>query len=337
MTRRQWALGLGGSVALGLLVGCTTENLAIGESAAGAGGRGTADETDTTGSAGQKAGLGPSQITGGHAATTPAEAAGTTGSNSTTDITDDPGAPKNLELGPWGFCGGRTYAMACPSGSASGSGVRDGGECAEVCWCTPDCTAAEDCPLPESGTAVPVCSEFGECELPCADGENCPDGMECTETNNGLTMCGWVTTPEENLHCSMDPCSQYATQEACERQLRTDPHQMELACVWANETLYSTTNSSCEPLKTVESCVLAQRSDNQCERGAQCGSTGLPIYFGDVGGGTVAIVEVETTCYFVPMQSASVRGGLSACAFGDPTLPVLCDCSCPSAGASLVR
>ncbi len=51
-------------------------------------------------------------------------------------------------------------------------------------FCTLECEDAEtDCPVPTSGTAVPVCEgppDTNICVLDCTDGE-CPDGMECIE------------------------------------------------------------------------------------------------------------------------------------------------------------
>jgi hypothetical protein len=46
--------------------------------------------------------------------------------------------------------------------------------------CSYDCTVADDCPTPESGTATVVCSGATSdvCQLDCASGE-CPDGMVC--------------------------------------------------------------------------------------------------------------------------------------------------------------
>jgi len=71
-------------------------------------------------------------------------------------------------------------------------------ECFEGgCFCTLPCIVDEPnpCPVPPSGTAVPVCAmeEFaGECGLPCAgEGEpGCPDGMMCVARPDDQPMWG---------------------------------------------------------------------------------------------------------------------------------------------------
>ncbi len=70
-----------------------------------------------------------------------------------------------------------------------------------TCWppgfmsnfCTLECQDAEtDCPVPTSGTAVPVCEGppgTDICTLDCSEGE-CPDGMDCIEVFN-LMRCSY--------------------------------------------------------------------------------------------------------------------------------------------------
>jgi hypothetical protein len=52
-------------------------------------------------------------------------------------------------------------------------------------WCARECNSAVDCPWPESGTADPDCTYYGElplkCILRCDVGQICPDGMVCRE------------------------------------------------------------------------------------------------------------------------------------------------------------
>jgi hypothetical protein len=55
------------------------------------------------------------------------------------------------------------------------------------CLCTVSCETSADCPRAISGTAEAECSfddeavdgQRGECELPCDQGERCPDGAAC--------------------------------------------------------------------------------------------------------------------------------------------------------------
>lgn len=68
-------------------------------------------------------------------------------------------------------------------------------ECTTMCSCVVPCEDVSDCPIPATGTAMPVCveSDLGpgnRCELPCA-GETCPDGMTC---GTGLdATCSWIS------------------------------------------------------------------------------------------------------------------------------------------------
>jgi len=69
------------------------------------------------------------------------------------DPADDPGAPRNLDVGPYGYCspavgdGLPMYVMQCPSvGGTDGSGG---------CRCFLGCAVDSDCPDPGSGTTTP--------------------------------------------------------------------------------------------------------------------------------------------------------------------------------------
>lgn len=81
-------------------------------------------------------------------------------------------------------------------------GVDDG--IAPAGWCARECNTADDCPVPETGTAEVGCTYYGElplkCILRCSDGATCPDGMVCLvhmftpEFGNEYDhMCAWST------------------------------------------------------------------------------------------------------------------------------------------------
>lgn len=56
-------------------------------------------------------------------------------------------------------------------------------DCHSECICHDGCTDVGDCPIPATGTAVPMCMDvFGytTCALSCAGGLTCPDGMTCS-------------------------------------------------------------------------------------------------------------------------------------------------------------
>jgi hypothetical protein len=48
--------------------------------------------------------------------------------------------------------------------------------------CSPTCRTTDDCPAPDTGTALPVCRASDNCLLDCSGGLACPDGMECLQT-----------------------------------------------------------------------------------------------------------------------------------------------------------
>ena len=76
-------------------------------------------------------------------------------------------------------------------------------EC-NVCLCAISCFEEGEshspdpsvCPIPHSGTAVPVCpgepNTLKSCWLTCEHGESCPDGMSCVlQPEFELRVCAW--------------------------------------------------------------------------------------------------------------------------------------------------
>ncbi|MCY1058515.1 hypothetical protein [Nannocystis sp. SCPEA4] len=61
----------------------------------------------------------------------------------------------------------------------------------EFTVCAPYCGDNDECPVPATGTATPVCdvnSEPKVCSLDCSEGQQCPDDMVCDLHGSGLCM-----------------------------------------------------------------------------------------------------------------------------------------------------
>lgn len=59
--------------------------------------------------------------------------------------------------------------------------------------CSVMCMDDAECPLPDTGDAVPACAGpmGNECVLDCGGGAACPDGMDCVEIVMGIERCAW--------------------------------------------------------------------------------------------------------------------------------------------------
>jgi hypothetical protein len=246
--------------------------------------------------------------------------------------------PVPVDPGPYGYCaaGETSYYPQCPFSSHGGWGDPELGVCGETCMCNYPCGTDADCPTPSTGTAVAVCSQTyrpGSCQIPCNNGETCPDGMSCLSYHGGENLCVWFTTGEENFSCwvSEDPdgCSQYTTRDACEARISDpdDPRQPMAGCLWITETIYSSTADSCEPASGEEKCVGAIHSSGDlCAAPYSCGGKAPAVYWADLGAGTVALAQVEN-CHFRPTAEFGAYR-YRACEFGEPTIPGMCDCAC---------
>jgi hypothetical protein len=102
-----------------------------------------------------------------------------------------------------------TSGVPDTSTAADGTGEPDAsyGPCARGClgddacvqwWnemyeaCGTPCEDDDECPLPPSGTAVPVCSPIVfDCVLSCSDDLECPEGMVCFVSEAGADRCAW--------------------------------------------------------------------------------------------------------------------------------------------------
>ena len=57
-----------------------------------------------------------------------------------------------------------------------------------------------------------------------------------------------------------------------------------------------------------------------------CSGASPAVYWADVGAGTAVLADVDN-CYFAP-RGMDASYNYQSCEFGDPTLPILCDCAC---------
>jgi hypothetical protein len=59
--------------------------------------------------------------------------------------------------------------------------------------CVPPCLVDADCPAPDTGTAMPYCSDFSfYCRLSCDGGLTCPNGMACYLLTNNTNRCSYA-------------------------------------------------------------------------------------------------------------------------------------------------
>lgn len=288
---------------------------------AGSFGNGGSDGSDggTDGGSGAT-GAGGSGATGGSD-----DGRGGTEGNEQVEGTPAPDDFPEFTRGPYGYCSPTSSGIPqvyCPENSASGGGREN---CLEWCSCTVSCDTTADCPIPDTGTSIPVCR--GKCRLPCVS-STCPDGMRCVETQASVAECVWALEGEQNLSCWLnehpDYCEQFTTKDACQERILTDPLQPQDGCIWMVETIHSTASPSCEPASISESCVPGTRQDCDLE-GLGCPESESWVHFRDIGAGTAALM-ITDRCLVPGGNSGGVSG--AACSFGEPSLPLLCDCAC---------
>lgn len=235
--------------------------------------------------------------------------------------------PGDGAFGPYGYCSAGNwdeteYPDDCPGLGARMWGAAD--ECGS-CQCLVDCGKTSDCPTPESGTSEPVCVA-GHCNLPCDDGQECPDGMSCVAHDSEGRICAWEATAETDLGCAlyMDEraCEQFTTKESCEERLENAEAAPQVACLWGTEAIHSTGDDSCTPAAAEEKCIAAVRY-NDGEETSINRCSGQSIFWRDLGAGTAALVSLERRDFY-----PSDEYGNEPCELGDPSIPLLCDCAC---------
>lgn len=108
-----------------------------------------------------------------------------TASSSTTAATDPTADDTSVTTGDVGDPGYPPCSVddACPDPLAQCMQVFQNEVIGRVC--ASPCALDMDCKSPESGTAIPVCSEYGTCRLVCDRTDGCPDGMTCFDTTDG--------------------------------------------------------------------------------------------------------------------------------------------------------
>ena len=107
----------------------------------------------------------------------------TTSSDSTAAVTTDDGG-----VMPEPYYGDCTEDADCGSGVCLGVNVINGPDAAV---CMLPCDAGE-CPAPDDGLAIPVCTMSDDCMLSCAGQSDCPRGMACYSFEAGAySRCLW--------------------------------------------------------------------------------------------------------------------------------------------------
>lgn len=119
--------------------------------------------------------------------TTTATTTTTTGSSSDSDPgTTGPGPGVGYPPCPTGD------DNTCPEGYNC-IPVVDGNDNVLSSYCgSMDCVSGPDCDAPTDGNASPQCLQFSTpvCTLTCNNGETCPSGMQCANTDTGW-LCAW--------------------------------------------------------------------------------------------------------------------------------------------------
>ena len=242
----------------------------------------------------------------------------------------------------YGFCSMNIYAQFCVGGSgADGTwksgddAVPDGMMSDEDCYCFRACDRTSDCPVPDTGTTAPACTEveggFSTCVLPCGDGQTCPDGMTCRETLGAASgpVCMWHDDPDESIFMNPEACGQRTTREDCEAVLSDYPIEPTYECAWAKETVIERDDVACESPLVVERCIAVQREDGTdplCAAGRNCEGARGGMFWQELGAGDISLVELER-CDLRPHTWAATN--YEGCDFAtDPVTPSVCDCAC---------
>lgn len=129
--------------------------------------------------------------------TSPPESTSTTSTDAETGVDPTLGTSSSSGGDPGSSSGETPFD---PYGSCTG-GCEMRGECIEfyddgvevASSCAPPCTEANECPMPGTGGATPICITFDSgdfCVLDCDPGE-CPDEMTCYGTQQVGPLCFW--------------------------------------------------------------------------------------------------------------------------------------------------
>jgi hypothetical protein len=241
-----------------------------------------------------------------------------------------PGSDAQYES--WGYCIGMSGYSNCEANQMFGS--EDTENCDANCTCVLPCRSASECPVPDTGTAVPACGHLGTedsdpaCILPCGDDEVCPDGMSCqSDLSPEGPICVWHQDGDLNLRCNPDGCEQFTNQADCEAAADSLPDGYELTCAWATELIVPGSSADCTSVHAEKKCVAAQHepdNDFLCENTAPCGDQPQVIYWQDLGGGDLSLLALDG-CALYPYTHT---GDYEVCDYGDPILPQNCACAC---------
>ncbi len=121
----------------------------------------------------------------------------TTGSTSSTTSSETSSSSSSSGSDPPETTSGGTTGPAYPTCIATDQCADPSHECLQLAdktavvanYCAPPCFAVDECPVAETGRAMPVCVN-DQCRLSCEAGEPCPDGMECFVIQDG-SICAY--------------------------------------------------------------------------------------------------------------------------------------------------
>ncbi len=235
----------------------------------------------------------------------------------------------------YGFCSPNIMPPICTE--LPTDGVPMFAEAPEDCFCFRACDEDGDCPVPNEGTAKPVCTNvhgtFDGCVLSCGDGQTCPQGMTCRPGFSSMSVevspvCTWYTPLERNVYENPDACSAYTTKEQCENAFSDYPIPADYTCAWATVGTYARGVAGCEPIANVERCVRVQAQEpaSGCDPAQSCAGDTRPVYWQELAG-DITLVKVEG-CGFPMVDDTEPE--FKMCEFGAPSVPTVCDCACGS-------
>jgi hypothetical protein len=241
----------------------------------------------------------------------------------------------------YGYCSPNLRSMGCTrtGPSASGIDVPDGvlgtaGDGSD-CYCPRECGTASDCPVPDTGTSLPVCgrlSDFASCLLPCDDGQVCPDGMTCRTTfDTDQAVCDWFTPTADQILEKPAACRERTTREDCEAVLADAPVHPDYHCAWATERIVPRDDLTCTSLEAVGRCIAVtgvEPAGAACGAAPSCDGAGSsPVYYAELGAGDISLLTLDD-CDHLPW-SMGLDPAYASCTFAsDPALPSVCDCAC---------
>jgi len=230
--------------------------------------------------------------------------------------------------------GQQPSTFACPDGMTLAQPFVEAGYCA-ACSCSTQCTTDADCPDPVTGNAVATCNN-GLCRLFCDDATQCPDGMECIDSQGSdRNLCMFAEHAE--LECSeigrvaAEPlCDQLTTPESCNAEI--SDHSA-IRCLWVEERLFGTAvdSGACEAA-TVENRCLAVHEVHETELTNTCGLSSCQAdvtYWEEISGGTFGVLDLPCELRPLGVEPDTLTNSTftgAQCGLPGVRDPLLCEC-----------